>query len=301
VRRSATWIVLGAVVLLAALAAADALRPSSSAQETTPPTTTRARPASLRETLRREEVTGFVLYSDRDCRLHSLLLPRLVDDVVRDEGGGDVFRCRFESLGGRIVTERRARAARGLAVQDGQVLSDGRVVVTRRDLLHAARLHPNLADYDPSIPLDIEVTDLIRLDGSHFVAGMEISAPYLEPQFLGAVFQKGEVDAVAAGFRGPYRGLFVDSVGTLVSSEDGTVFTRSGRTIDPPRNLPAGRAVAFSPDSRWLVWLTGNSIYLVGRPAANGEGRIIRVPKPARDLVWEPVSSGTSVGPPRNR
>jgi hypothetical protein len=302
VGRLLTLVLVAFVGALAALAVADALRPEGEKGSAASPTeSSPTRPLTLRETLRREEVTGFVLYSDRDCRLHALRLPQLVDDVIRDEGGADVFRCRFESIGGRIVSERKARAVRDLEVRDGQVLSDGRVVLTHTDLVRAARKHPNLVDYDRSLPLGIEVTDLIRLDGSHVVVALEITARYLEPQFVAAVFKGRRIDALAASFRGPYNGLFTDSVGSLVGAADGTVFTRSGRTIDPPRNLPAGRAVAFTPDSRFLVWLTESSIYLVGPQTASAEGRIIRIPKGARDLVWEPISSGTSNGPPRNR
>lgn len=302
-RRTATLVLVAFVGALAALAVADALRPEGEHGTAAPPTeTTAARPLTLRETLRREEVTGFILYSDRECRLHSLLLPRLVDDVVRREGGGDVVRCRFDVIGGRIVSERTARAMSDLKVEDGQVISRGHVVLTQEDLVAAARKHPNLVDYNPShLALRIEVTDLIRLDGSHVVVALEAWSRFLEPQFLAGVFQGSKVDAIAVSFRGPYRGLFKDSVGSLVGSQDGTVFTRSGRTIDPPRNLPDGRAVGFSPDSRFLVWLTSNSIYLVGPQTASGEGRVIRIPKIARDLVWAPVTSGTSVGPPRNR
>ena len=83
--------------ILAALALADALRPKDDAQPaagpaTTSATTTRREPPTLLETLRDEAVSGFVLYSDQDCRLHSLLLPRMVDAVLRNEDGGDVFR-----------------------------------------------------------------------------------------------------------------------------------------------------------------------------------------------------------------
>src|SRR3954471_20765428 len=102
VRSGATLFLLAAVGILAALALADALRkdgahPAAGA-DTTSATTTRPAPPTLLGTLRNEAISGFVLYSDQDCRLHSLLLPRLVDDVVRSEDGGDVFRCRFHAV-----------------------------------------------------------------------------------------------------------------------------------------------------------------------------------------------------------
>jgi hypothetical protein len=120
-------------------------------------------------------------------------------------------------------------------------------------------------------------------------------------QWLVALFDGHSARAVAASFRGPYRHLFKSNDGALIGTEDGTVITRTGRTIDPPQGVPASRAVAFSPDDRWIVRVSGTSTYLVGAPGGPQGPRIIRLPIPARDLVWEPVTSGTSVGPPIRR
>jgi hypothetical protein len=46
--------------------------------------------------------------------------------------------------------------------------------------------------------------------------------------------------------------------------------------------------VAFSPDERWLAYVNGTSIFFVGTPFGDEPGRIIRRPKAAQDLVWEP-------------
>ncbi len=292
------------MVILAALALADALRskgdstPSAAAPAAT---STRSEPPTLLDTLRDEAISGFVLYSDRDCRLHSLLLPRMVDDVVRDEGGSDVFRCRFDVDGGRIVDESQSDVAGSLAFRDGQIVSGKQVVLTHADLVHAARRHPNISEYDRSIPLRIHVTGLASFGVREPVVAMAISARYLEPQYLIALFDGHRVRAVAASFRGPYRRLYKSSDGALVGADDGTVITRTGRTIDSPQGVPASRAIAFSPDDRWIVRVNGISTYLVGEPGSPQGPRIIRLPILARDLVWEPVTSGTSIGPPIRR
>ena len=305
VRSGATLFLLAAVGILAALALADALRPKDDAQSaarppTTSETTTQPRPPTLPDALRDEAVSGFVLYSDQDCRLHSLLLPRMVDDVVRDENGGDVFRCRFHVVRGRLVSG-RANPAGKLAFRDGEVVSGGHVVLTHGDLVRAARRHPNLSGYDRSIPLHIAVDDLASFGLRSPMVAMTISARDLEPQYLLAGFDGHTVHAVAASFLGPYRHLFLSNDGALVGAEDGTVITRTGRTIDPQQGAPAGRAVAFSPDDRWVVVLNGTSTFLVGPPEGSQPARVIRLPIPARDLVWEPVSSGTGYGPPIRR
>jgi hypothetical protein len=304
VKGGATLVLVAAVGILAALALADALRPKGetkpAAASSTPATATRPEPPSLLETLRDEAIAGFVLYSDQDCRLHSLLLPRMVDDVVRNEGGGDVFRCRFEVDGGRIVSGHSGLTG-GLAYRDGDVVSGNDVVLTHADLVRAARRHPNIFGYDRTIPLRIQVTGLASFGVREPVVAMAISARSLEPQYLVALFDGHGIRAVAASFRGPYRHLFQSNDGALIGAEDGTVITRTGRTIDPPQGLPASRAIAFSPDDRWIVRVNGISTYLIGAPEGDQTSRIIRLPIPARDLVWEPVTSGTSVGPPIRR
>jgi len=303
VRRNITWVVVGAIGVLVALAVADALRPGPSSRPTAAPsvTTAKAKPPTLLETLRSEAVSGFVLYSDRDCRLHSLLLPRMVDDVVRDEGGSDVFRCRFAVDGGRLVSERHWRGTQDLRVRGGNIVAGDRVLLTHEDLLRAAYRHPNLAGFDRSIPLRIKVTGLTGFGVRAPIVGLQISARFLEPQFLAVMFSGKEAAAVAASFRGPYRHFFSSVDGALAASDDGTVFTRTGRTIDPPQGIPAGRALAFSPDDRWIAWVNGTSLFLLGAPNDDGVPRIIRLPVPARDLVWEPVTSGTGYGPPIRR
>ena len=303
-KSGATLFLVAAVAILGALALADALRGKGDAGQAsgapTSATTSRAGPPTLLETLREEAIAGFVLYSDQDCRLHSLLLPRMVDDVVRNEGGGDVFRCRFDVDGGRIVAG-HSRSAGTLAFRDGRIVSGNDVVLTHADLVRAARRHPNVYGFDRSIPLRIRVTGLASFGVREPVVAMTISARSLEPQYLVALFDGHGVRTVAASFRGPYRRLFTSNDGALVGTEDGTVVTRTGRTIDPPQGLPAGRAIAFSPDDRWVVRVNGISTFLVGAPEGDHASRIIRLPIPARDLVWEPVTSGTSVGPPIRR
>jgi hypothetical protein len=292
------------VGILAALAFADALRTNgahpAAGEDTTSATTTRPAPPTLLGTLRDEAISGFVLYSDQDCRLHSLLLPRMVDDVVRSEDGGDVFRCRFHVVRGRLVSG-DASAAGKLAFRDGAIASGERVVLTHTDLVRAARRHPNVVGYDRSIPLHIAVDGLASFGVRRPVVAMTISARYLAPQYLVALFDGHDVRAVAGSFRGPYRHLFTSDDGALVGTEDGTVITRTGRTIDPAQGLPASRAIAFSPDDRWIVRVNGISTFLVGAPEGDEAGPVIRLPIRTRDLVWEPVTSGTSVGPPIRR
>jgi hypothetical protein len=306
-KRAATIVVLGAVGVLVALAIADALRPSASSEPggaaaSTPATTAETKPPTLLQTLRSEAVSGFVVYSDRDCRLHSLLLPRMVDNVIREKDGADVFRCRFDVDRGRIVPERPAGAADGLMVRNGEVVDGDRIVLTRTDLERAARRNPTVAGLSKRFPLRVHVTSLGRLSAESVAVGIAATMRGVNrPLYLAAIFSDKDIRSIATSFAGPYRGFFTSADGALVGAGNGTVFTRTGGSFDPPQNLPAGRAVAFSPDDRWIAWINGRSFFLIGAQTGGQPARIIRLPIPARDLVWRPITSGTSVGPPIRR
>jgi hypothetical protein len=333
-RRWSTVLVVAAVAAVAVFAAADALR--GNGEPTVPaasPTGTRPQPPTLRETLRGQGISGQILYSDQDCILHSLVLPQMVDDVVRGENGAGAFHsCRFSVAAGRFRDDdelvspdgqlvarcraghvevfiessgRRLSRVAGCApawrpdsgltyARNGEILLGGGVVLLSRPKLRAAaRRHPNLSTYEAGF--DVRVTDLAWLDETRLVVAMEISSRYIEPQFLAVVFRGKTITAIAASFRGPYRNLVVSPGGSFVASGDGTLFTRDGRAFDPPQNLSTGAAEAFSPDERWLAYATGASIYLIGTPRNSEPGRIIRLPVPAQDLVWEGVSRATPV------
>jgi hypothetical protein len=335
-RRWSTALIVVAVAALAVFAAADALRvrsrdePKASAPA---PTISRPEPPTLHELLRRTGIIGFVVYSDHDCRLHSLLLPGMEDNVIREEGGSAVIHCRFDAAGGRILEEDErmspdrstiahcragtievraadngivARSIRGCPPAwrpDGrltyprgsEILEEGRPLFTTLELRAAARLHPNIAGLAAGVPIFAHATDLAWLDENHLVATLEIRVQSVEPENLAVLFDGKAVVAVATN-RG--RGLgnwIVSAAGSYAASEDGTIVSRDGGSRDPPQNLPDGRAVAFSPDEQWLAYATNASVYLIGTPRNSEPGRIIRLPVPAQDLVWEDVSRTTRV------
>jgi hypothetical protein len=330
-RRWTTVLIVGAVVAVAVFAAADALRgrdePKAPAAS---PTITRPKPPTLRDILRREAIAGFALYSDQNCRLHSLLLPRMVDDVVREEGGAEALHCRFGIGGGRILEEGEVMSpdrssiarcrGRTIAVWDaesgigrrsirgcapawrpdgrltyarGEAVYEDRLVLLNRSQLHlAARRHPNVAGLGAGIPFRVRVTDLAWLDEEHLVASLEIRIRNVEFQYAAVLFDGGAIVDVDVRFGQPLRNWVVSDAGSYAASEDGTIVARDGGSIDPPQNLPTGTADAFSPDEQWLAYATGVSIYLIGTPRNSEPGRIIRLPVQAEDLVWEPSGAG---------
>jgi hypothetical protein len=298
VKSGTTVILIAAVAILAALALADALRSDGkrdSAAASPAATTTRPKAPTLTETLRRAGVSGRLLYSDQDCIVHSLLLPQMADGLLQgDNGAGGFHLCRFDVFGGRIVEEDPSGVAGGLSYRGGRIVSDDGVVLTHGDLVAAARQHPNLdfEDVDEREPLHIRVTGLARPTGREIVVAMSIRAHFFGRQFLAAIFRDRALVGIGATYQGPYRHLFVSAGRTMVGAEDGTVFMPDGRTVDPPQNLPTARAVAFSPDDRWVALVSGISVFLVATPATDEPGRIIRLPVRAQDLVWGPAGVG---------
>jgi hypothetical protein len=331
-RRWNTVVIVAAVVIVGALAAVDAFRgrePGASPPPRRGTTTQQQRPPTLVETLRGELVFGRVLYSDQECHIHSLVLPQMLDEVPLD--GPD--RCRFASTDGWILGEDellspnwrfiaqcrdgeiivrnadtghvrrtiegcvgawRPRAGNRLTWARGEAIYErGRPLLTRDDLHAIARHHPNVRFLGP--PFRVHVADLAWMDTDHLVASLEIRAPYAQREYLAVLLEGKTVIGQATNFQDRLGRWFASPAGSFMAASEGTMLTADGTTIPRPDALPEGRAVAFSPDERWLAYVTGRSIYAIGTPANNEPGRIIRIPIPARDLAWERISQPTRV------
>jgi hypothetical protein len=339
-RRWTTPLIVAAVVLVALLAAADALRghdePKGASES---PTVTRGSPPTLRDILRRDAITGFIVYSDADCVLHSLLVPRMLDEVVRTDANQPFRMCRFGSGGGRYLPEGQFASPDGSLVAECQggrtavwelesgipkrsfrgcppawrpdgrltyaqgdhIMEGGRVLYSAAELRAAVRMHPAVADLAPSIPIFTHATDLAWLDERRLIVSLEVLVPDGPTMYPSVLFDGNAIVGYPSHFGSPLRNWVVSPAGSFVAAEDGTIAARDGDVTTRPTNLPDGRAVAFSPDEQWLAYATETSVYLIGTPRNSEPGRIVRLPIVAQDLVWEAVSRGTAVGPPIRR
>jgi hypothetical protein len=326
--RPFTAVVVAAVALMGLLAIADALRSNEpEARPATEGTTTRDRePSSLREMLSDELVLGFVVYSDERCGLHSLLLPQLVDQGISEDAEP---RCRFDSTDGWILEEGEvlspnwrfiARCSDGeIVVREAEtgivrrrlegcapawrpeignrltwargeaVYERGRPLLTRGDLRALARRHPNIDDV--RAPFRVHVRDLVWMEAEHLLVSLEMRSPHFPREYITVVLEGGEtVVGQATSFQGPVDTWFATSSGSLAAAADGTILSSD--------QLSIARAVAFSPDERWLAYVSGRSVYLIGTPRNNEPGRIIRLPVPAQDLAWERTTTNLTFPPP---
>jgi hypothetical protein len=328
-RRWSTALIVVAVAALAVFAAADALRGHGQPRDAASvPATTRERAPTLRERLRSQGVSGQILYSDQDCILHSLVLPQMVDDVVRGDTGARAFHyCRFGVGGGRIRDddelispdgqlvarcraghvevfiesgERRLSRVPGCApawrpdggltyARNGEILLGGGVVlISTADLRRAANRHPNVRGVVGGHPVKVGVTALAWFDERRLAAALRIRILGVEPQYLLVVFEGRRVVASAVRFTGPLGALVTSPAGSYVADEGGMIMARNGVATDIAEGLPNGRVVTFSPDDRWVLLVTRNSIYLVATPVTEAAIRTLRLPVDASDAVWEP-------------
>jgi hypothetical protein len=335
--RLGTSLIVGAVVVLGMLAAADALRGRGEPKASATPTVTRPAAPSLREMLRREAISGFIVYSEPSCVLHSLLLPRMLDEVVRRDDGTPLSMCRFTEGGGRYLNEGEvaspdgrlgARCAGGRTVvwdiesgkpersvrgcppawrPDGRltyprgdaIMEEKRVLFTAGELRAVARMHPNVSDLGADVRIFVRATDLAWLDKNHLVVSLEIRVPYVEQQNASVLLDGRDVVGFTSTFGSQLGKWVVSQAGTFAAAEDGTIVERDGDFTARPAGIPQGRAVAFSPDEQWLAYVTGVSVYLIGTPRNSQAGRVIRLPVRAQDLTWDPVGRGSTGVPPR--
>jgi hypothetical protein len=330
-RGLSTVLIVAGVALVGILATADALR--SDGPEPRPaggPTTTREQLQTLVETLREELVFGLVLYSDEECRVHSLVLPQITDEVIPG-----VTRCRFSSEDGRVAAEDEAlspdwsfvaqcnegtivvrdadtgevrRRIEGCApawrppggnrltwARGEAVYERGRPLLTRSDLHELARRHPNVAQL--GVPFHVRITDLAWMDLDHLVVSLQVRSTNIPREYLAVLLEGETVIAQATTFQDRLGHWFASSAGSFIAAEEGTMLTADGDTVQRPDGLPPGRAVAFSPDERWLAYVTGRSVYLIGTPSNNEPGRILQLPVAAQDLAWERLTT-TPTFPP---
>jgi hypothetical protein len=335
-----TAAIVAGVALLGVLAAADALRGDE--PETPRPgagPTTREGPPTVAETLRREDVRGWFLYSDETCGLHSLSLPNLEDEVVHQEDGSEYRQCQFSVGAGRILAsdevaspdgqlvarcrggqvevlvaaaQRRLSRERGCApawrpdgtltyTRAGAVYAGHETVLSAPDLREIARRHPILAGFDPRARVRVRVLDMTWLDDERLIAAIEIKPQYVEFLYESILYDGEAVIGVTGNFGRLARGWFAGSSGVFAAAENGTIMMRSGDSVDPPQGLPEGRAVAFSPDDQWLAYLTARSVYLIGTPMNIEPGRVIQIPLAAQDLAWEALNPATRAFPSESR
>ena len=282
-RRTATWLLVGAVAALGLAAAVDAFReePERVDRARTPATDspmlaggTEAAARGLREA----GVSGVLTYSDEDCRLRALSLPGL--EPVRAPS---------------FAMCRPATPTRGLTAIDGKVVWAGlgygtaRVVLSREALSRALR--PALG-FGAEAEIGFRAVQAVGLDAGRYVVLADSTgvprdrvlaafdgrqAVYVHP-----AWRVGESRAIRPSSTGRYYALLGRAL---------PLFTSDGREVGIPDGLPPARAVAWSPDDRWTALATRASIYVF---RSGTRAPVVRIPLAVRDLDWASAEESSS-------
>jgi hypothetical protein len=261
-------LLVAAVAVLAVAAAVDALRKGAEPVTLSPPQA-RSAPGSAAavSALRAAGVTGTLVYSDQDCRLHALRLPAL-----RPAPASRIERCEPHVPTG------------GIGAFDGDVVWAGlgvgvvQVVVSHEELTRSLRRRGYQAAGG------FRARAAVPLAGGRHAVIVEANR-----QRLLVFLARTRAERVVQGFVGEADSLRPSPGGRYVALFDAgepgmRVFSANGRELGLP-DVTGARAVAWSPDERWTALATAASVFVFA--SDDPDGALVRIPVAARDLDWE--------------
>ena len=155
------------------------------------------------------------------------------------------------------------------------------VLLTRADLLRAARRHPNVADAGSRA--SVVVRDAVWLSRSRVVLLLAVTGGFgPPPEQLIAIFEGRRLVATRARF--DREVVELEARGSLVVGQPDELFRADGTTVHLPRLTPV-LGLAISPDERWVAAASRGAVHLVR--VASGPGvRVVDLPVRTRDLAW---------------
>ena len=278
-RRIATGLVVAALAALGLVAAVDAFwspggsSPQAARQTTTVPLLAR-QPEIAVSQLREAGVSGLLTYSDEDCRLHAVSLPEL-----RPARAPSFEMCRPLTATG------------GLGAIDGEVVWSGlgygtvQVVLSEEQLSRAIRAGLGMEAAEDAGFRAVQAVSLgderyVVLADSTYEPRERVLAGFdgTRPRFVHPRWEVGDARAVRPSPQGGYFALLGEGwVGT-------PIFSRDGRRLDLPQEMPNPRSITWSPDERWTALATDESVYVY--PTEEPQRLVVRIPLPVRDLDW---------------
>jgi hypothetical protein len=293
--RLPTWLVVGAIGILIALAAADALRSTGGSERRIAP----------RPTV--DDLEGLLLVGDTECSVQALRLPDLTQEepprrpdcagAVWSEDATLVATCEAGTTSVHNLTGELVRHLQGCSPTwraDGSVgvISRGAVVLARSVfrpvvLMTPAELRASLQE----LVDDPETYDVVAFDWigtSRFAA--VVRGGRLEEQALVVFTTDGRLELLMRGLGRLVSSVHVSPLGNYLaltnnSPERGfSVLTRAGDRVLLPRASDV-RALAWSPDEEWIALATPEEIVV----ARTGSRQIVaRLPAGGDSLSWLP-------------
>jgi hypothetical protein len=275
VRRTATWLLIGAVAALGLAAAVDALRQEpdrAGAGRSTAGAPSRQWELAVRH-LREAGVTGVLTYSDEDCRLHAVSLPEL--EPVRAPS---------------FAMCRPATPTRGLTAMDGDVVWSGLGYGTADVVLSQEALSRGLQGglgYPVDDHVEFRAVRAAGLDAGRY-AVLADSTDEPRERVLAAFEGKRALFVHPEWWVGDARAIRPSSTGRYYAllGRDPPLFTSDGHEVSLPSGVPRARAVAWSPDDRWTAVAAHTSVYVFPSEA---QAPVVRIPLAVNDLDWAPA------------
>jgi hypothetical protein len=154
------------------------------------------------------------------------------------------------------------------------------VLLTRGDLLGAASRHPNAADAASEVSAAVQ--DAVWLSRTRVAVLLAVAIASGPREQLVAIFEGRRLVAARARFDG--RATELEARGSLVVAQPDEVFRADGTTVDL-RGVTSPRAIAVSPDERWVAVASHAAVHLVRVTPGPGV-RVVDLPLRARDLAW---------------
>jgi hypothetical protein len=313
-RRWATWVLVGGLTALGAVAAADALRGSPQAAPNAGATI--SVPLIPRNEPAASAMSGVLYYSDADqgCRLRGIRLPGL-----QDASAPALESCRFSlapdgkfglpgdadwsPLGGTYARQDGKLIELGSPASHQTLHFPGRAPAFKPDGTFTYVRGNDVVEWTTACPRD---AGLFTLPGDNATArcrrivarvrsGLVRNLAWLTNKRMALITRASgyrltiresrlHVSTGAPGHR--ISDLQASPRGSFVSVRVGDrllVLGADGRPVALPPFV-AARSIAWSPDERWTAVATQNSVFLFRTNA--GEARIRRLPIVAGDLGW---------------
>jgi hypothetical protein len=295
--RLPSWLVVAAVGILLALAAADAIRStgSSTPEHRSQPGPSRPRP------------TGLLVISGSDCSVTALRLPTLTGlqpprapdcgGAAWSDDGTLVAECnrgltRVVNADGQLFYRVRGCAAAWRPDGSVGVIHGGDLVLARSvgrpfTLTARTRLVRNLSEFVQR-PATYRLFDFDWIDLSRFAGLVRGARPWEQAAVIATT--DGPVEMFAPEYGQHISSLVVSPLGTYLAfarnrlGREFLMLTQGGVEVALPR-IANARAIAWSPDERWVALATRTSTFI----ARTGTREVaFRVPQGGDSLAWLP-------------
>jgi hypothetical protein len=314
-RRWPTWLLVGALGALGAVAAADALRGSSTRERAVPA----LQPVTRMSPVPAGKPDGVLYYSDvgDDCRLHGIGLPGLenapppklrscVFSLSPDGTAALPGRLAWSPRGGLFALASGGMIEVGSPASSQRLRFPGRVPSFMPDgtftYVRGTKIVAWTTDCPPgtqlfTLPAD-NATARCRRVVARLGTGSVESLAWLTSRRLAAIVRSAE-DALVIrtrsrvvtrilGARGALTDLRVSPRGTYVALQAegrrGTLVVRRDGAVVPLPRLTHIRALAWSPDERWTAAATPRGVYVFR--TNEGKATMSRLSLAAADLAW---------------